>query len=102
MLRLVTPPETDIVCFFPEPESATLSSVDRASRRAFDRLMAEDGPVFLSLYRLPAQKLRARFPALRADRDEAAVLRSVLMKPEHEDWAERLHGRVERVAQERG
>ena len=102
VLRLVTPPETDIICFFPEPETATLSSVDRASRRAFDRLMAEDAPVFLSLYRLPAQKLRARFPALKADRDEAAVLRSVLMKPEHEDWAERLHGRVERVAQKRG
>lgn len=104
-LRLVTRPETDILCFFPEPPSdasspPTLSAVDRASRRVFDRLMAVDDPVFLSLYRLPASTLRARFPDLRADRREAAVLRSVLMKPEHEAWVGHLHPRVEAAARQ--
>jgi glutamate/tyrosine decarboxylase-like PLP-dependent enzyme len=93
--RLLSAPETDILCFFPEPRAATLSAVDRASRRVFDWLMgSDDDPVFLSLYRVSAETLRARFPDLDADQEEAAVLRSVLMKPEHENEVERLHGRV--------
>ena len=97
-LRLYAPPETDIVAYF--SEGPALSAVDAASQRVFDRGMADpDDPLFLSLYRLDAARLTARFPALAADRPEARVLRSVLMKPEHEGYVEHLHARVEALAE---
>src|SRR5690606_1996701 len=66
-LRLYLPPELDIVVYFPAAPS--LSGIDTASGRVFDRGMADaDDPVFLSLYRLSAGRLTARFPALAADR----------------------------------
>jgi len=85
---LIAPPETDIVAYAPRPEASTLTALDAASRRVFDAAMKHpDEPVYLSLYRLPADRLTTRFPHLDADRDDAAVLRSVLMKPEHETYA---------------
>jgi glutamate/tyrosine decarboxylase-like PLP-dependent enzyme len=96
-LRLYTPPETDIVVYFPAAPS--LAGVDAASQRVFDRGMTDPGdPLFLSLYRLDAARLTARFPALAADRPEARVLRSVLMKPEHEGYVDSLHARIEALA----
>jgi len=90
-LDLFSPPETDIVAYAPVPADATLSSLDAASRVVFDAAMHHpDEPVFLSLYRLPADRLTRRFPYLEADREDAAVLRSVLMKPEHETYAEEI------------
>ena len=55
-------------------------------------------PVFVGLYRLGADRLRRRFPDLRGAADAARVLRSVLMKPEHEAWAERLVARLDALA----
>ena len=90
-LTLVTPPETDIVAYMPAPEEATLSAVHEASQVLFDAAMNDpDDPIFTSVYRLSADALTTLRPSLTADRDEAAVLRSVLMKPEHETYAESL------------
>ncbi len=87
-LTLFAPPETDIVAYFPTPSTPSLSAVDTASQRLFDAAMNDpDEPVFTSLYRLPAENMRALHPDLEADCDEVAVLRSVLMKPEHETYA---------------
>ncbi len=99
VLDLYLPPETDIVTFFPRPAEPTLSAVDAASQRLFERAMqdAED-PVFLSVYRVPAEAMRARFPELEADQPHVRILRSVLMKPEHELAVAHLHERVETLA----
>lgn len=95
-LTLLAPPETDIVAYFPTPTTPTLSAVDQSSQRLFETAMnASDDPIYTSLYRLPADALTSLHPVLEADRDEAAVLRSVLMKPEHETYAPSL---VERLA----
>jgi glutamate/tyrosine decarboxylase-like PLP-dependent enzyme len=100
-LTLLTPPETDIVAYFPTAEADTLSAVDAASQALFDRAMNDpDEPVFTSLYRLPAETLTTLHPSLEADRDEAAVLRSVLMKPEHEEHAADLVDRLGTLAQD--
>ncbi|PEN14044.1 aspartate aminotransferase family protein [Longibacter salinarum] len=86
--ELYTAPETDIVSYIPVPRESSLSALDAASRAVFDAAMNhEEEPVFLSLYRLSAERLSARFPHLTADREDAAILRSVLMKPEHETYA---------------
>ncbi len=100
-LALLTPPETDIVAYFPAPAEPTLSAVNEASQALFDRAMNDpDEPIFTSLYRLPADAVTALHPELEADQDEAAVLRSVLMKPEHETHADGLVARLSAYAEE--
>jgi glutamate/tyrosine decarboxylase-like PLP-dependent enzyme len=100
-LSLVAPPETDIVTYVPTPTEQTLSAVDAASQALFEAAMnAPDEPIFTSLYRLPAEALTTLCPGLSADRDEAAVLRSVLMKPEHETYAEPLVDRLDTLARQ--
>jgi glutamate/tyrosine decarboxylase-like PLP-dependent enzyme len=98
-LTLVTPPETDIVAYMPAPEEATLSAVHESSQALFDAAMNDpDDPIFTSVYRLSADALTTLRPSLTADRDEAAVLRSVLMKPEHETHAVSLVDRLAETA----
>jgi hypothetical protein len=55
-------------------------------------------PAFLSTLRIPAAEFARRHPGVRADRDGARILRSVLMKPESESRVPQLHARVERLA----
>ncbi len=94
-LTLVTPPETDIVTYMPTTKAQTLSAVHEASQALFDAAMNNpDEPIFTSVYRLSADALTTLHLSLTADRDEAAVLRSVLMKPEHETHAASLVDRL--------
>jgi glutamate/tyrosine decarboxylase-like PLP-dependent enzyme len=94
VLELYIQPETDIVTYFPKADS--LSQVDAASRSVFEHGMADaDDPVFLSTYRMDAEQIVALRPGIQADLDHARILRSVLMKPEHEDYVDHLHNRVE-------
>ena len=100
-LTLLAPPQTDIVAYMPTPGEPTLSAVDAASQSLFERAMNDpDDPIFTSLYRLPADALTTLCPQLQADQDEAAVLRSVLMKPEHETYAGELVDRLATLAGE--
>ena len=57
--------------------------------------MSEPDPVYLSLYRVDASGFP---PGIERDRPHARILRSVLMKPEHETWADRLADRLEALA----
>jgi glutamate/tyrosine decarboxylase-like PLP-dependent enzyme len=100
-LTLLAPPETDIVAYFPTPDEPTLSAVHDTSQALFERAMNDpDEPIFTSLYRLPADALTTLHPTLEADRNEAAVLRSVLMKPEHETHADDLVEQLSAFAEE--
>ena len=99
VLELYVRPQTDIVTFLPAVPRPTLSALETASRRLFKEAMNDpEDPRFLSLYRLPAQKLKTQLPHFEGDRKEAVVLRSVLMKPEHEQAVEALHRRIEEEA----
>jgi len=55
-------------------------------------------PVFLSTLKVTADAFARRHPAVAADADGARVVRSVLMKPEAEDYVPDLHDRVEELA----
>lgn len=92
-LTLFAPPHTDIVTYF--PSGASLTVVDAASQSVFEQGMEQNDPVFLSVYRMDADRLRAAHPHLTPDVSHARILRSVLMKPEHQPWVERLHARIE-------
>ncbi len=95
----VLPPETDIVVYAPVADA--LSQIDARSQAVFDAGMADaEDPLFLSLYRLSADRLGRRFPDLRADAEHARVLRSVLMKPEHEPAVPWIADRLDALARE--
>ncbi|MEM0964455.1 MAG: pyridoxal-dependent decarboxylase, partial [Bacteroidota bacterium] len=96
-LSTVLDPETDIVVYTPHADSVT--ALDARSGDVFRRGMDDPtDPVFVSLYRRSAKDLRRAFPDLDLDADAARVLRSVLMKPEHEAWADRLVARLDALA----
>ncbi len=96
-LAPVLAPETDIVVYAPEADD--LDVLDARSAAVFQQAMDDpDDPVFVGLYRLGADRLRRRFSDLRGDAPAARVLRSVLMKPEHEAWAGRLVARLDALA----
>src|ERR687887_108746 len=95
-LCLLQPPELDIVAFW--PRRASCQAVDAASAAVLRAAMGDEAPVYLSTLRLAAGRLRAADPELAADAEAARVLRSVLMKPEHEGYVETLHREVERIA----
>jgi glutamate/tyrosine decarboxylase-like PLP-dependent enzyme len=94
-LDLYQPPELDIVCYFSAGQ--TMSAIDAASTRMLTDGMAS-GAAFLSTLRVSADAFTRRHPGIDADRDDARILRSVLMKPEHEAFVPELHARVERLA----
>jgi glutamate/tyrosine decarboxylase-like PLP-dependent enzyme len=91
-LSLLVEPELDIVSFF--PAAGTASAVDVASQGLFDAATA-DG-LHLSVLRVVASRL----PRVSADAEHARILRSVLMKPEHEPRVPELHARVCALARE--
>jgi glutamate/tyrosine decarboxylase-like PLP-dependent enzyme len=94
-LDLYQPPELDIVSYFPaEP---TMSAIDSAATRMLHDGMAT-GAAYLSTLRVSADAFSRRHPAVAADQDGTRILRSVLMKPEHELFVPELHTRLERLA----
>ncbi|MBM7856817.1 pyridoxal phosphate-dependent decarboxylase family protein [Lentzea nigeriaca] len=94
-LELYQEPELDIVTYFPRTTPLTLSAVDAAAHRVMETGMnAAFDPIFLSVARASKAAFAARHPEVEADADGARVLRSVLMKPESEDYLDTLHTRV--------
>lgn len=96
-LALHLEPELDILTYL--PRGASLTEVDAASEAVLQAGMNDpDDPVFLSTLRAGRDALAARHPDLDLDADGARILRSVLMKPEHEQAVDWLHPRVEALA----
>jgi tyrosine decarboxylase/aspartate 1-decarboxylase len=86
--RFVTPfsPELDIVVFAPKAASASESSV--LSRKIFEAAAKRD--LHLAIAELPMLFWEEHLGAMKPDRETLTCLRSVLMKPEHFDWVERI------------
>jgi len=97
-LSLYQPPELDILAFWPRPAAPSCAAVDAASAALLHAAMRDPSPVYLSTLRLAADRLRRRDPSLASDIGEARVLRSVLMKPEHEGYVQTLHADLLRIA----
>jgi glutamate/tyrosine decarboxylase-like PLP-dependent enzyme len=94
-LRLHLEPELDIVTYLPPADS--LSELDAASAAILRAGMDDrDDPVFLSTLHIEAAHLARH--GLEADAPGARILRSVLMKPEHEPVTDWLASRVEALA----
>jgi glutamate/tyrosine decarboxylase-like PLP-dependent enzyme len=97
VLALHVEPELDIVTYL--PRVASLTALDAACGAVLQAGMDDpDDPVFLSTLYLGRDALGARHPWLELDADGSRILRSVLMKPEHEHVVDWLHARVEELA----
>jgi glutamate/tyrosine decarboxylase-like PLP-dependent enzyme len=79
-------PELDIVVFAPRAGSVTESSV--LTREIFEEAAGHN--LHLAVAELPIQFWEGNLEAMKRDRDTIACLRSVMMKPEHFDWVERI------------
>lgn len=86
------PPELDIVTWAAALGAGPLWKASEAAQKVFNACAARD--LHLALVQLPHSWF---FPAGAAEGDEPSVitcLRSVLMKPEHEDWLEQIWERL--------
>src|SRR6266849_3695411 len=79
-------PELDIVVFAPRASSVSKMS---AKSRAIFAAAAERG-LHLAVADLPVSFFDSLAPSVRRDRETLTCLRSVLMKPEHLDWIDRI------------
>ncbi|MDZ4864576.1 MAG: aspartate aminotransferase family protein, partial [Gemmatimonadota bacterium] len=79
-------PELDIVVWAPRAESASAAS--RRARRIFAEAARRD--LHLALAELPLDLVDPAGTGFAPDQPTVTVLRSVLMKPEHLDWLDRL------------
>jgi tyrosine decarboxylase/aspartate 1-decarboxylase len=79
-------PDLDIIVFAPRAKSVSEASV--LTRRIFEESAKHD--LHLAVAELPVSFWGENLGAMKRDRDSMTCLRSVLMKPEHVDWVERI------------
>src|SRR6266576_3901880 len=97
-VRFVTAfsPELDIVVFAPKATSVSGASV--LSRKIFEAAARRD--LHLAVAELPIRFWEENLGATKRDRETIACLRSVLIKPEHFDWVDRIWGLLSSSADE--
>jgi glutamate/tyrosine decarboxylase-like PLP-dependent enzyme len=79
-------PELDIVVF--APKASSIIEISARSRQIFERAAARG--LHLALAELPLKFFPDLDAAVKRDRATVTSLRSVLMKPEHLDWIDRI------------
>ncbi len=79
-------PELDILVF--APKAVSVSEASALSRKIFDAAAKRD--LHLAVAELPVRFWEANLGTMKRDRETLTCLRSVLMKPEHLDWVERI------------
>jgi glutamate/tyrosine decarboxylase-like PLP-dependent enzyme len=86
--RFITafPPELDIIIW--APVASTVSEASRKSRELFAE--AQKNNLHLALADLPINFFNPEKAGMVRDQDHMVCLRSVLMKPEHEEWADKI------------
>lgn len=95
VLELYQEPELDIVTYFPAVRPASMRLVDQETARMLESGAEGADSVFLSTLKVRSDALVGRHPGVTADAAEARIVRSVLMKPEFEDFVPQLHEKVE-------
>ena len=84
-------PQLDIVVY--AVNAATASEASRKAREVF--ASAARNELHLALIELPVSFVRPYAPHIEADADTMTCLRSAMMKPEHEDWVDRITALLE-------
>jgi len=89
-------PELDIVVF--APKATSLSEASVLSRKIFEAAAKRD--LHLAVAELPIRFWEENLAATKRDRETITCLRSVLIKPEHFDWVDRIWGLLSSSADE--
>ncbi len=89
-------PMLDIVVFSLTGEDA--ASVSAANQRLFDRAARRN--LHLALIEMPVDFVRNRLSVAQSDIATITCLRSVLMKPEHDDWVDNIVDILNELAQD--
>ena len=86
--RFVTafPPELDIVVF--AARAGSVSEASERSRKIFEAAARRN--LHLAVAELPVEFFEGNLQGMKKDRVSLTCLRSVLMKPEHREWAGRI------------
>ncbi|MEP7342420.1 MAG: aminotransferase class I/II-fold pyridoxal phosphate-dependent enzyme [Acidobacteriota bacterium] len=94
-LRLVLPPQLDIVNFYATTNGLKVSEISAVTHRVFEALMNDDvHPIYLAKFNAKPS-LFAGHPDLVWDEPiMMTVFRSVLMRPEHLGYVPTLHERI--------
>ena len=79
-------PELDIVVF--APRAASVSETSVLSRKMFEA--AAKRGLHLAVAELPIRFWEENLRVMKRDRETMTCLRSVLMKPEHLDWVDKI------------
>ena len=87
-------PQLDIVVYAVNAPTASQSS--KRAREVFESAAKRE--LHLALIELPIDFLQAYAPHIEADADSIVCLRSALMKPEHEEWVDRITALLEASA----
>jgi glutamate/tyrosine decarboxylase-like PLP-dependent enzyme len=100
VLTPVLRPELDIVALAPvkKGERAKATRVSARSEAIFSRCEHGAQPLFLAKWRLPKPLGERSGLPVDWDADHCTVLRSVMMKPEHEQYAPAIIRRIEAAA----
>ena len=96
--RVLTPfaPELDIVAWM--PRATRVSESSGIARSVFSEAAARN--LHLALAELPVRFLDISGAGIEKDREMVTCLRSVLMKPEHLDWVDRIWEIIDQVTDE--
>jgi glutamate/tyrosine decarboxylase-like PLP-dependent enzyme len=91
-------PELDILTYLPRVQS--MSKLDHVSHELLVQLGQgpREGQIHLATYVVKPNQLSQRGFQMAEDAKTARILRSVLMKPEHETWVPHLNQRIEDLA----
>ncbi len=87
-------PELDIVVYFPSADDTATAT--QRSRAVFEHAASDN--LHLAMIELPADLVAHHVPAIVQNSQTVMCLRSVLMKPEHRDWLDRIMTVLEAAA----
>ncbi|WP_037367375.1 pyridoxal phosphate-dependent decarboxylase family protein [Amycolatopsis orientalis] len=90
-------PALDIVAYW--PRRSRMSEITEAANAILQNGMADqENPLYLSTLRVDADAFATLHPDVERDAETVTILRSVLMKPEHEAWIPQLKQALDRLA----
>jgi len=84
--QMIFPPELDILVWAPRGKRA--SEISARAEEFFDAAAAEN--LHLAKFKYPAALLEPIWRDVTFDQPQVTCLRSCLMKPEHQDWVDRI------------
>jgi glutamate/tyrosine decarboxylase-like PLP-dependent enzyme len=93
-------PDLDIVVYLPRTKTFSASAVSDTTEKIFNTAMyRSDSPTYLAAFTVDSSVMTQKYPSFIPDAPTTKVLRSVLMKPEHEKYVPELFKNISSIAE---